>query len=189
MTTELWLTQLQKKGHRVTRARRAIVDVIQKSTHALTPLEVFDLARKKYRALGLVSVYRTLEKLEPLVERLRALGPTTEVISLAFDDPRLIALSQESDLIVNTTSVGLKEGDGSPLPEDCLRAGLCVYDTIYQPAVTPLLAAASAAGARVANGLSLLLHQGALAFQHWFPHTDPLPYMREALGIHAAKTV
>jgi shikimate dehydrogenase len=137
----------------------------------------------------LVLVNRTLEKLEPLVERLRALGPTTEVISLAFDDPRLIALSQESDLIVNTTSVGLKEGDGSPLPEDCLRAGLCVYDTIYQPAVTPLLAAASAAGARVANGLSLLLHQGALAFQHWFPHTDPLPYMREALGIHAAKTV
>jgi shikimate dehydrogenase len=136
----------------------------------------------------LVLVNRTLEKLEPLVERLRALGPTTEVVALAFDDPRLIALSQESDLIVNTTSVGLKEGDGSPLPQDCLRAGLCVYDTIYQPAVTPLLAAANASGARVANGLSLLLHQGALAFQHWFPHTDPLPYMREALGMHAAKT-
>lgn len=136
----------------------------------------------------LVLVNRTLEKLEPLVERLRALGPTTEVIALAFDDPRLIALSQESDLIVNTTSVGLKEGDGSPLPQDCLRAGLCVYDTIYQPAVTPLLAAANATGARIANGLSLLLHQGALAFQHWFPHTDPLPYMREALGRHAAKT-
>ncbi len=136
----------------------------------------------------LVLVNRTLEKLEPLVERLRALGPTTEVTALAFHDPRLRALSQESDLIVNTTSVGLKEGDGSPLPQDCLRAGLCVYDTIYQPAVTPLLAAASTAGARVANGLSLLLHQGALAFQHWFPHTDPLPYMRQALGIQAAKT-
>jgi shikimate dehydrogenase len=136
----------------------------------------------------LVLVNRTLEKLEPLVERLRALGPTTEVTALAFDDPRLSALSQESDLIVNTTSVGLKEGDGSPLPQNCLRAGLCVYDTIYQPAVTPLLAAASTAGARVANGLSLLLHQGALAFQHWFPHTDPLPYMRQALGIQAAKT-
>ena len=136
----------------------------------------------------LVLVNRTLEKLQPLVERLRALGPTTEVIALAFDDPRLIALSQESDLIVNTTSLGLKEGDGSPLPQDCLRAGLCVYDTIYQPAVTPLLAAANATGARIANGLSLLLHQGALAFQHWFPHTDPLPYMREALGIQAART-
>jgi len=136
----------------------------------------------------LVLVNRTFEKLGPLVERLRALGPTTEVIALAFDDPRLVALSQESDLIVNTTSVGLKEGDGSPLPQDCLRAGLCVYDTIYQPAVTPLLAAANATGARVANGLSLLLHQGVLAFQHWFPHTDPLPYMREALGMQTART-
>jgi Fe2+ or Zn2+ uptake regulation protein len=43
-----------------------IVEAVQKSTRALTPLEVFDMARKKYRALGLVSVYRTLEKLEEL---------------------------------------------------------------------------------------------------------------------------
>lgn len=66
MTAELWLTQLQENGYRLTGARRAVVDAIQKSTHALTPLEVFDMARKKYRALGLVSVYRTLEKLEEL---------------------------------------------------------------------------------------------------------------------------
>ena len=66
MTVELWLTQLQENGCRLTEARRAVVDVIQKSTRALTPLEVFDMARKKYRALGLVSVYRTLEKLEEL---------------------------------------------------------------------------------------------------------------------------
>ena len=61
-----WLTQLQENGYRLTEARRAVVDVIQKSTRALTPIEVFDMARKKYRALGLVSVYRTLEKLEEL---------------------------------------------------------------------------------------------------------------------------
>lgn len=66
MTTELWLTQLQENGYRLTEARRAVVDVIEKSARALTPLEVFDMARKKYRALGLVSVYRTLEKLEEL---------------------------------------------------------------------------------------------------------------------------
>lgn len=66
MTAEPWLTQLQENGYRLTEARRAVVDVIQKSTRALTPIEVFDTARKKYRALGLVSVYRTLEKLEEL---------------------------------------------------------------------------------------------------------------------------
>ncbi len=66
MAAELWLTQLQENGYRLTAARRAVVEAIQNSTRALTPMEVFDMARKKYRALGLVSVYRTLEKLEEL---------------------------------------------------------------------------------------------------------------------------
>jgi Fur family transcriptional regulator, ferric uptake regulator len=66
MSAENWLAQLQKHGYRLTEARRAVVEVIQKSTYALTPVQVFDRARKKYAALGLVSVYRTLEKLEEL---------------------------------------------------------------------------------------------------------------------------
>jgi Fur family transcriptional regulator, ferric uptake regulator len=66
MTAETWLVQLQENGYRLTEARRAVVEIIQKSRRALTPVEVFDMARKKYRALGLVSVYRTLEKLEEL---------------------------------------------------------------------------------------------------------------------------
>lgn len=66
MTALPWLTQLQENGYRLTGARRAVVETVQQATHALTPLQVFDLARKKYPALGLVSVYRTLEKLEEL---------------------------------------------------------------------------------------------------------------------------
>ncbi len=66
MSSELWLTQLQQNGYRLTGARRAVVETVQKSTRALTPLQVYDMARKKYRALGLVTVYRTLEKLEEL---------------------------------------------------------------------------------------------------------------------------
>ncbi len=66
MTTESWLAQLQENGYRLTEARRAVAETVQDSTHALTPVEVFDRARKKYPALGLVSVYRTLEKLETL---------------------------------------------------------------------------------------------------------------------------
>ena len=68
------------------------------------------------------------------------------------------------------------------LPATCLRPGHLVYDTIYQPPVTPLLALAAQAGCRTANGLSMLLHQGALAFQHWYPHTQPLEIMRKALA-------
>jgi Fe2+ or Zn2+ uptake regulation protein len=66
MSAEPWLTQLQENGYRLTNARRAVVETVQRSKRALTPLEVYDVARKKYRALGLVTVYRTLEKLEEL---------------------------------------------------------------------------------------------------------------------------
>jgi Fur family transcriptional regulator, ferric uptake regulator len=66
MIAEFWLAELKENGYRLTEARRAVVDVIQKSNHALTPVQVFDTARKKYAALGLVTVYRTLEKLEEL---------------------------------------------------------------------------------------------------------------------------
>jgi Fur family transcriptional regulator, ferric uptake regulator len=66
MSAEIWLTQLQENGYRVTKARGAVVDAVAQSNHALTPVEVYDLARKKYPALGLVTVYRTLEKLEEL---------------------------------------------------------------------------------------------------------------------------
>ena len=56
-----------------------------------------------------------------------------------------------------------------------------VYDTIYTRARTPLLVAAEEAGARGANGLSMLLHQGALAFEAWFERDAPLDAMRAAL--------
>ena len=66
MSADLWLTQLQENGYRLTEARRAVVQTVAESTKAITPLEVYEAARKHYHALGLVSVYRTLEKLEQL---------------------------------------------------------------------------------------------------------------------------
>lgn len=66
MSAEIWISQLQDNGYRITSARRAVVNTVHGSTRALTPIEVYDKARKKYRALGLVTVYRTLEKLEEL---------------------------------------------------------------------------------------------------------------------------
>lgn len=129
----------------------------------------------------MVLINRTAEKLEDLVARLNQLGGRTEISSFTFEDPALSAACLACDLIVNTSSVGLKEGDPSILAADCLRSGQFVYDTIYQPPVTPLLALADQAGCRTANGLSMLVHQGALAFRHWFPETAPLPVMKEAL--------
>jgi shikimate dehydrogenase len=130
----------------------------------------------------LVIVNRTLEKLGPLVGRLRLLSPQTEIVALGLDDPALAEQCLRCDLIVNTSSVGLKSGDPSILPADCFKKKHLVYDTIYQPPVTPLLAMAGGLGCRTANGLSMLIHQGALAFQHWFPGADPLAVMRAAVS-------
>jgi shikimate dehydrogenase len=129
----------------------------------------------------LVLVNRTVEKLGPLIEKLHSIRPGTKIIAISFDDPALAGHCLSCDLIVNTSSVGLKEGDPSILPAACLKKEHLVYDTIYQPPVTPLLATANELGCRTANGLSMLINQGALAFQHWFPETDPLPVMKRAL--------
>jgi shikimate dehydrogenase len=131
----------------------------------------------------LVVVNRSADKLDELVPRLRGHAPHCEIEAATFDDPRLAELVSGCDLVINATSVGLKPGDPPVVPAACLRAGQFVNDTIYQPAVTPLLEMAGTLGCRTANGLPLLLHQGILAFQHWFPGTSPDRAMRGALGL------
>ena len=87
------------------------------------------------------------------------------------------------DLVINATSLGLKEDDPSPLDEAQfpLRQARAVYDMIYRPAETALLRAAKAACCKTANGLGMLLHQGAKAFEIWTGQPAPLDIMRAAL--------
>ncbi len=61
-----WLACLHENGYRLTEPRRAVVETIATSQHVLNPFDVFELARAKYPKLGLVTVYRTIEKLEEL---------------------------------------------------------------------------------------------------------------------------
>ena len=132
----------------------------------------------------LVVVNRSADKLDALVPRLRAHAPHIEIESVTFAEiNRLADLVSGCDLVVNATSVGLKPGDPPVVPAACLRPGQFVNDTIYQPPVTPLMDLAAGLGCRTANGLPLLLHQGIIAFQHWFPGTLPDAPMRGALGL------
>ncbi len=64
MSEHPWLVQLTEQGYRLTEARRAVVEIMVRSTQALTPIEIYDEARDAHPALGLVTVYRTLEALE-----------------------------------------------------------------------------------------------------------------------------
>ncbi len=65
-TAEGWLECLQANGCRLTDSRRAVVKIIASSSKVLTPLDVFEQARANHPGIGLVSVYRTLDKLEEL---------------------------------------------------------------------------------------------------------------------------
>jgi len=90
---------------------------------------------------------------------------------------------KDVDLMINATSLGLRPEDALPL--DKKKYSFCqakaVYDMIYRPAETPLLRAAKAAGCRVANGIGMLLHQGAKALEIWSGKAAPVAVMRRAL--------
>jgi len=64
--SNIWLQKLKENGQRITRQRSVIVEVLLSVDRALEPIEVYDLGRKSYPNLGLVTVYRTLENLENL---------------------------------------------------------------------------------------------------------------------------
>ena len=115
------------------------------------------------------------EKAEAVAQEIRQRHPRVKV---ATGFP-----GGEVDLLLNATPLGLKEND--PLPFDDkqfpLRQARAVYDMIYKPAETKLLAAAKAAGCKTSNGLGMLLHQGAAAFEIWTGKPAPLDVMRHAL--------
>lgn len=63
---EAWLQCLAANGYRLTAPRQTVVEIIASSDRLLSPLEVYERARKIYPRIGLVTVYRTVEKLEEL---------------------------------------------------------------------------------------------------------------------------
>jgi shikimate dehydrogenase len=106
------------------------------------------------------------------------------IMAISMDPSEVMAAVSSSDLIVNATPLGMKTQDASPLPEGsekALSGHHLVYDTVYSGGSTALLRQAQEAGARSANGLTMLLHQGALANEIWFRESAPLETMRDSL--------
>jgi len=112
----------------------------------------------------------------------RVLGPVPRLQAIAWDETVFRFQIANVDLVVNTTPLGLNRVDTAPIPARLLAPHLMIYDTIYASGPTAFVSAAIEAGARRANGLSMLLHQGALAFEIWFGRAAPLDTMRKALA-------
>jgi shikimate dehydrogenase len=131
------------------------------------------LAAEKVAQLFLVN--RTQSKARAVAAEIKKQFPSTHV-TVGYPE-------SDVDLLINATSLGLKAGDKSPLDERrySLEQARSVYDLIYRPAETLLLKAAKKAGCKTANGLGMLLHQGAKAFELWTGKPAPLGVMRRAL--------
>jgi shikimate dehydrogenase len=138
----------------------------------------------------LILVNRTLAKASAIVERLRrffaearVLGPVARLEAVRWDETAIRAQLADIDLIVNATPLGMNPSDPAPIPARLLAPHHMVFDCVYRPSKTALLRAADEAGARGANGLPMLLHQGALSFSIWLSREAPLDAMRAALSL------
>ena len=165
----------------------------------------FEPAGKRAIVLGAGGAARAVAfaLLDAGVQRLWLVNRGLErAVALAQDlaDPRVEAarwhtrsfeqLIPRADLLVNCTIVGMAHGPAegkSPLEERLLDSHLLVYDLVYIPEETPLLAGARRAGARTIGGLPMLIYQGAAAFELWFDRKAPLDVMfnaaRKALAV------
>jgi shikimate dehydrogenase len=104
-------------------------------------------------------------------------------IASRFPAVGLRTKADSADLVINATSLGLKADDPSPISAADLKSSgaRIAYDMIYRPAETAFLRAAKSAGCETANGLGMLLHQGAAALELWSRQPAPVEIMRAAL--------
>lgn len=96
-------------------------------------------------------------------------------------DPAVAAHLAAADVVVNSTPVGMHGEPFLPFAFAATPKGCLFYDLVYTERVTPFLAAARRARRRGVNGLGMLLHQGAVAFEQWTAATAPVEVMRRAL--------
>ncbi len=148
---------------------------------------VFDPARKKVLLLGaggacraaavallrsgveeLYIVNRSRERVDCLVERIAPTFSEQQIASYGLTDVGYLQALERADLVVNTTSIGLKGEAIDFCPLTKIKASASIYDMVYSPVETPFVAAARARGLEAADGIGMLAGQGEEAFFLWF---------------------
>ena len=135
-------------------------------------------ALKQGRASSVVIANRTPQRSETLARRFRARGFRCSTISLdQLQDERLAA---SIELTINSTSIGLTGESFLPIPYRAFSADCLFYDLIPRGR-TDFLFCARRARRKAVDGLGMLLHQGAAAFELWTGEPAPVAVMRQAL--------
>jgi len=116
-----------------------------------------------------------------VVEEIKAIAPKVEVSSAGTDKADWATAAGKADLIIQATPVGMKPEDTPLLARDAFHQGQMLFDLIYMYPETGIMSEAKAAGAKTANGLGMLLHQGARSFEIWTEKSPNITAMRNAL--------
>jgi len=130
-----------------------------------------------------ISIFnRTLEKAEKIKQDFSPFFPGSSINIFSFKQKILKDKIKEANFLVNATSIGMaSQLNNTPLPDEKLfHPHLLVYDLIYHPAKTLFLKQAERAGAKIINGLPMLVYQGIESFYLW---TGFRPEGREVLAI------
>jgi shikimate dehydrogenase len=122
---------------------------------------------------------RTPDAAVALSRRFGATGRAS-LAGVALDDPAFAEALGSAGLAVNATTVGMVD-PGMTIDVALLPAEAAVFDLVYVPPETPLLAAARARGLRAANGSEMLIQQAAIAFERWTGVGGMADVMREAV--------
>jgi len=132
----------------------------------------------------IILVNRSSDKASKLVEHALKLG-----LNIHKEDfENLSQIASQSDLIINSTSIGLNN-ESSPIERNYINPNSLVYDIVYKPIVTDLLRKAKEVNARVVYGYEMLIAQGAQAFKIWTGCDAPINAMKNALfGIFGEPT-
>ncbi len=121
---------------------------------------------------------RTREKLDPLVEKLAGIRADIPIKIHPLTGP--FAISSPNLIVINATSLGLKESDPAPAELNGLHPATKVLDMIYNPSQTALLKEAESLGMRTANGLPMLVFQGERSFKIWTRNSPSVDIMFRA---------
>jgi shikimate dehydrogenase len=121
---------------------------------------------------------RTAASLQGLLARLQPFAGTS--VLRGFDLKAPPASLPSGALVLNATSLGLKADDPAPIDLEKLPRPAIVFDMIYRPPRTALLRQAEVLGVPSANGLSMLVHQGARSLELWTETPVPVDVMQRA---------
>jgi shikimate dehydrogenase len=167
---------LQEDGKFVIKEKKAVILGAGGAARAV----VYALLEEEIEEICIFN--RTLEKAKKIKQDLSSFFPKSHIRVFSLEKEDLKDKIEKSHLLVNSTSIGMAiRVDNTPLPDEKLfHPNLLVYDLIYHPAKTLFLRQAEKSGAKIINGLPMLVYQGIESFYLW---TGLKPEGKEVLEI------